>query len=46
MKFIPFESSHRDESNGTNFIFLKSILTEIQPHKHLKKIGNRIWSND
>jgi len=29
MKLLPFDSAHRGESNGSNFIKIGSILTEL-----------------
>ena len=46
MNLPPFESSHRDDSNGTCFIFLGSILMELLHHKYLKIIGIKALSGD
>ena len=51
MKLLPFDSSHRDESNGMCFITLASILMELKCYKFLMiiSIGARssdwIWMN-
>jgi hypothetical protein len=46
IKFIPFESSHWDESNGSKIISLCSIFTEIDVFIYITIIDHKIISSD